>query len=290
MAKINKLTALQEKQLETHREEWLNHGLSTERADFATAEEIISRFYKFMDKPTPKFHRMPSPEACFLEVKKRLNNISVSDHLSKTFYGQQESYWVAYYDFIEKIGVKYIPEDSARLSDWATLSKSISWWTPYDDDCYISDRPIRIAFDNENRLHNESGPAVEYSDGWGMYMWHGTRLPRTWLKDKKSLTPQIALTWTNVEQRRAACEILGWIKIVDELNGTVINSDDDPEIGQVIEVDIPEIGLERFLVVRCGTGRTFALPVPPTMITALEANAWTYGFSMSEFLKPEVRT
>ena len=52
MAKINKLTALQEKQLETHREEWLNHGLSTERADFATAEEIISRFYKFMDKPT----------------------------------------------------------------------------------------------------------------------------------------------------------------------------------------------------------------------------------------------
>ena len=290
MAKIDKLTELQEKQLVTHHAEWLDHGLSIKRADFDAAEEVITRFYEYVDKPAPRFHRMASPEACFLEIKKHSNNISVSDHLAKSFFGQQESYWISYYDFIEKIGVKYNPKDSALLSDWATLSKSINWWTPYDDDCYMSDRPIHIAFDNENRLHNENGLAIEYSDGWGICMWHGTRVPRSWIKDKKSLTPQIALTWANVEQRRSACEILGWIKIVDELNGTVINSDDDPEIGQLIEVNIPEIGSERFLVVRCGTGRTFALPVPPTMTTALEANAWTYGFSMSEFLKPEVRT
>jgi hypothetical protein len=105
------------------------------------------------------------------------------------------------------------------------------------------------------------------------------------------LTAKIALTWENIEQRRAACEILGWISIVNDLDGIVIDRDDDPEIGELIEVNIPEIGNEKFLVVRCGTGRTFALPVPPNMKTALQANSWTFGIdNVNEFLKPEIRT
>ena len=56
-----------------------------------------------------------------------------------------------------------------------------------------------------------------------------------------------------------------------------IDKDDDPMVGELVEVTIPEIGKERFLRVVCGTGRKFALPVPPNMKTALEANAWTYN-------------
>jgi len=41
--------------------------------------------------------------------------------------------------------------------------------------------------------------------------------------------------------------------------------------------------------VTCGTGRTFALPVPPEMTTALAANAWTYGLEAKDYM-PEVRT
>lgn len=289
VSKLEKLTAEQERDLVLQREEWLNHGLSTERANFDIAETVISNFYARIGKKPPKFHRMSSPNACYIEAKK--NSINLSDYLNKSFFGQNESYWVAYYDFAEKIGVKYSADNSALLNDWATLAKSINWWTAFENDCYISDRPIHISYDTENRLHREDGPAVEYSDGWGMCMWHGTRVPRSWIEDRKSLTSNIALTWNNIEQRRAACEILGWINIVNDLNGKVINRDEDPEIGELIEVDIPEIGSERFLVVRCGTGRTFALPVPPTMTTALQANSWTFGFDdVRDFMKPEVRT
>ena len=45
----------------------------------------------------------------------------------------------------------------------------------------------------------------------------------------------------------------------------------------------------RFLRVRCGTGRSFVLPVPREVHTARQANAWTYGLSESEYA-PEVRT
>ena len=37
------------------------------------------------------------------------------------------------------------------------------------------------------------------------------------------------------------------------------------------------------------TGRRFALPVPPDMTTALQANAWSYGLDETDY-KPEIRT
>lgn len=95
--------------------------------------------------------------------------------------------------------------------------------------------------------------------------------------------------WANVEQRRAACEIVGWHSILRELHARVIDSNTDPQIGTLLECDIPNSGKERFLQVQCGTGRSFALPVPREVRTALEANAWTYGLRSDE-LKVEART
>ncbi|WP_230690798.1 hypothetical protein, partial [Streptococcus pneumoniae] len=79
-------------------------------------------------------------------------------------------------------------------------------------------------------------------------------------------------------------------KILDELKAKTINRDADLEIGELVEVTIPDVGRERFLRVKCGTGRTFALPVPPTMQTALEAQAWTWDIPASQFTVPEIRT
>jgi hypothetical protein len=93
-----------------------------------------------------------------------------------------------------------------------------------------------------------------------------------------------------MEQRRAACEIVGWVNILRELNAKTIDKDDDPMVGELVRVDIPDIGEEQFLRVLCGTGREFALPVPPTMRTALEANAWSYDIPEDFIRNLEVRT
>jgi len=57
-----------------------------------------------------------------------------------------------------------------------------------------------------------------------------------------------------------------------------------------LEVDIPDIGKERFLKVQCGTGRHFILPVPPDTKTALDGNSWTFDIKPEELLNLEVRT
>ena len=154
----------------------------------------------------------------------------------------------------------------------------------------ISDRPSVLKRDNEGRLHCETGPSIAYRDGWALHHWHGVSVPKEWIEDKASLSAKTALTWKNVEQRRAACEIVGWEKILTELKAETIDKDDDPMIGELVEVTIPDVGKEKFLRVVCGTQRRFALPVPPDMKTALQANAWTFGIDGDALKALEVRT
>jgi hypothetical protein len=153
----------------------------------------------------------------------------------------------------------------------------------------VAARPDVLRVDPQNRPHCETGPFCRWPDGRELYYWHGTRVPKEWIIDKASIDPRLALTWENVEQRRCLAEILGWTKVLEQLDARTIDRDVDPQIGTLLEVDLPGSGRERFLKVECGTRRVFALPVPPEMTTALEANAWTYALDAKD-LKLEVRT
>jgi len=174
-----------------------------------------------------------------------------------------------------------IDEDLIQSCGW-------TWW--HEDVLAISDRPKSILRDDQGRLHNETGPSMLYQDGWSLWHWHGVAVPSEWIMNKTGLTAQIALGQTNVEQRRAACELVGWTRILDDLKGTTIDRDDDPQIGELIEVSLPDAPKERFLRVQCGTGRSFAIPVPPTVKTALEGNCWTYDIPPDLLKLKEHRT
>jgi hypothetical protein len=203
-------------------------------------------------------------------------------------YGHCEMGWWAYWRGGEMAGAFYSHAERERLGWWLTVSETCGWWWPMESCIIVAGRP-ETRWDDQRLLHCENGPAIDFDDGCEVYSWHGVQVPKEWITEK-AITPQQALTWENIEQRRAACEILGWNRIISELGGITIDRDDDPQVGELIRVAIPEIGEEKFLRVRCGTGREFALPVPPNMKTALEANAWTYGIDGNALRGLEVRT
>lgn len=94
-----------------------------------------------------------------------------------------------------------------------------------------------------------------------------------------------------MDQRAAACEIVGWHNILEELDAKVIDDSQDPIWGKLVEVNLPDSGRERFLDAMCGTGRRFALPVPPKTKTVDEAQSVLHGGLPVEILKNfEVRT
>jgi hypothetical protein len=142
----------------------------------------------------------------------------------------------------------------------------------------------------DGRLHCADGPAVFWPAGEEYYFWRGVQVPKEWIMSPSTIDAKTAITWENVEQRRAACEIIGWAKVLRQLKARTIDKDGDPQIGKLVQVNLPDSGRERFLLVKCGTGRDFALPVPPDMKTALQAQAWTWGLDTTTFNKPEVRT
>jgi hypothetical protein len=165
------------------------------------------------------------------------------------------------------------------------------YWT--DDTLYWVAKPT-LVFDptaSSKILHCANGPAV-LSDVEDLYFWRGTIIPAEWIEDKSGLDAKTALTWPNIEQRRIACsEIVGWNRILSELEARTIDADGDPQIGTLVEVVLPDLPRPaRFLRVKCGTGREFVVGIPPNVETALSAQAWMQGVELKDFRKPEIRT
>lgn len=200
--------------------------------------------------------------------------------------GNQWSGWVSYLSFFRHeagLDIDY--------SKWQHYEAACIHGGPrfmHADFCVVADRPLMLHRDDANRPHRLDGPFCEWRDGVRLYRVRGVEVPAEWITDRANLAPEMALTWPNIEQRRAAAELIGWDRVLTKLHVRTIQVDENPETGTLLEASI-DGAPARFLKVQCGTKRTFVLPVPREMSTALEANAWTFGLRPEE-LKIEVRT
>jgi hypothetical protein len=217
----------------------------------------------------------------FAAAKDGYNNYGINNLLWSDF-----AAWVTY--FRDVCGWENEVLEKFEITEKLVKSCGWTWW--HQNVLAISDRPSVINLDVNGRLHCENGPSIAYRDGWSLYHWHGVSIPGEWVTGRKP-SAKDALTWANIEQRRAACEIVGWANVLEQLNARSIDIDGDPEVGELLEADIPDSGKERFLKVRCGTGREFVIPVPREIETALQGNLWTYGIDANDrsFI-PEIRT
>jgi hypothetical protein len=168
--------------------------------------------------------------------------------------------------------------------------------------CIVSDFPEIIRVDGQNRPHCADGPSHKWRDGWALYHWHGVRIPDDWIGG--GLDAKTAVTWPNVEQRRAAIEILGWQNVLSALDAKSLGGNPDPKIGELIEVQLPfeddkgnATTRALFLKAQCGTGRTIFEAVDPDEIDidprfdpAWCAQAWRDGYSPADWLPPSFRT
>ena len=207
--------------------------------------------------------------------------------------GNQWAGWCAYISFFDRVAGLDLPQhaawrhyESLALHGGPRFEHARFW--------IVCDFSTVVRQDEAHRPHCASGPQLAWRDGFATWYWRGTAVPREWIEHPESIDPSLALTHENAEMRRVVAEIVGWDKVLARLDPQTIDEDADPMIGTLLEVTI-EGERERFLRVLCGTGRTFALPVPPTMKTALSAQAWLWGddahpITAREMRRYEVRT
>ena len=320
---IEKLTPEQEEALTEYSRRWSRIGLSTDPIDFEKAKSCLVETYKLSGHAPPKwFVRLPSPFqgtvfSSFLckldenveklprragkQVKKYIADekwqtvaemvcenvlnkkwklsLDIKEQIINPLHGSHDASWLSVYEYFQYLGIS----EAEVLNPLIELAQCAGWCFTFDDLAIVTERPVSVTFDPEERLHNAETAAIRYSDNWGVFSWHGVQIPPHWILDKKNFTAAEALKCENIEQRQCGCDILGWDKILEEVGGKIVDEDPNPRIGTLIKAKIPDSGDELFLKVLCGTGRTFVIPVPRTMKTALEANAATYGWTTADF-------
>jgi hypothetical protein len=201
------------------------------------------------------------------------------------------SWWQARNGFcIEVLGAA--PEMRERLDAWKDACSAGMWW-PHTDFVIVSERPVAICHTRigpdgwgSHQLHNETGPAIKWADGWSIWCWHGITVPQ-WVIEHP--TPERIAAEPNTEIRRCAIESYGWARYLTDLDVRHVDEQDDPgNPGHKLRLfDIPDDRLfdgdVRLLVMenasrdRDGSRRTFAETVPASCATAIEAAAWQFG-------------
>ena len=160
------------------------------------------------------------------------------------------------------------------------------WWRPFENVVILTERPLEIRRDEEHRLHCEDGPAVAYKDGFNLYAWHGVRVNKNTIMHPEDITTDQILKEENQEIRRVMLERYGWVKVLDELGAKIVHQDgygilyETTRLRDFLVGDDPTAKFVR--VVDPSTNREYALRVPPTINTAKEAVAWTFGFEGKE--------
>lgn len=64
-------------------------------------------------------------------------------------------------------------KSNVGLSIFLNIIEHCGWINAYQEACLICDRPTKLSFDSQNRLHAEGEPAIEYADGFKVYVHNG---------------------------------------------------------------------------------------------------------------------
>ena len=209
---MTELTPEQEAKIPEYLDYWLSVGLRTEPINQSKAENAVSFLYeKFLQKVKPKnIIFLPSPEDCLRYIVKnqlwdqlwnQLRNqlwyqlwnqlggqlkIQLWDQLGNQLRDQLwyqlwsihnpltnwefSNYW--HYSFILNEIFPEKKKDFILYEEFLTHSKEFHYLFLFEDVALISDFPKVISMTN-GQLNSETGKALEYRDGTGLYARNG---------------------------------------------------------------------------------------------------------------------
>lgn len=176
--------------------------------------------------------------------------------------------------------------DQRKWEEFQLLASECGWVFPYEKTCLVCERPIKLSFDSENRLHAEGEPAIQFADGFSMYANHGEGV---WLPKKygklhpREWQAQWLLEDKNAEVRRVLIQEIGYARILQELQATELDTWQEYTLVKILRrIDIEKIHL---LKMTCpSTGFVHVLRVPPNIQSAHDAIGWVnWGVDPEEF-------
>jgi hypothetical protein len=215
---------------------------------------------------------------------------SVRDSVRASVYGQHDAGWLSFYNYFRS--VCGLVDQTNPLMGLISVAQTSGWFLPHAKICWVSERHNILRRDDRGRLHDTTGPAVAYPDGWAIYAVHGVRVPSWIIERPQDIDPSKIKAEKNTEIRRVMLSKFGEAKYLEQSGAVEVSCDDR---GTLYYKEIP--GDEPLVMVRVenatpeinGKPKTYWLRVPPGCKTSTEAVAWTFEVEPGEY-KPTVET
>jgi len=161
-----------------------------------------------------------------------------------------------------------------RWQAFQSLVRECGWIFSFDRQIVICDRPRKLSFDDENRLHAEGKPAIQFADGFSIYAHHGVILPEKYGQlHPEQWQAQWLLEERNAELRRVLIQGVGYARLCQDLDAIELDSWQEYTLLKIEnDVDVEPIHL---LKMTCpSTAYIHAARVPPNLRSAREAIRW----------------
>lgn len=191
----------------------------------------------------------------------------------------------AYYDESRLSLVRFLHElfEENELIHLARFNEMVCGYHLMRKEAWVVHKPIRLERDAQGRLHSADGMAIQFRDGWGLYVWHGVPVGEQLILHPEQITRKDWLSWRNLEIRRILQERLGNERFIELVGGRCINQGQRAEF---IEVDLGEDPeqVARFVRVKdSSTERVYYVRVPPRFGDADAALAWTFDLEKQDY-------
>ncbi len=235
--KIESLTEKQKAMMPAFRDAWIKKGLDITKLNHADAKKAINAAYKAGGLTAPKsFEFLASPIALVKRgaelMGKKGDKQQENSLLGQCCYGQQDASWLSFYAFFrEKLGLK---KETEKLSALIKAADVLHWWLPFDEVCLVSEKPLIQKIEN-GLLHSETGPAVQYADGFSIYRMSGIEVP-DWLANTpaKDLDVSKVMALPNVDVRTAGIKKIGISNMRKHLDVKVLHTLGDYELWTIV--------------------------------------------------------
>jgi hypothetical protein len=188
-----------------------------------------------------------------------------------------------------------------RAQAYEDINSSACWSWPHKNFVIAVERPKAIHRElvdptvtrglGSHRLHNASGPAVEWN-GWSVWAIHGVRVTEQIVMRPETLTAAQIDGEGNQEVRRVMIERFGAARWLRESGAMLVHEDKRGKLWRKTregDTDVVMVEVKNSTPEPDGSIKDYWLRVPPTVTTVTQAVAWTFCMEPTQYA-PRVET
>lgn len=298
----DQLTPEQQTIIDQKYAEWLAIGLSTEEMDrdrvlsvlpdvYTNANLVFpgTKYVYFVSSPKEGLELSEVLSPCdtavagfaAVEAFRAGKKVNKGKKVWDISYGCHRAGLLGFYDCIGALGYE---DEVKSMRPLIELGKVSCWTWFFDQAVIVSDKPVSYSFNDMDILHNDKGPAIEYRDGYKLWVINGITVNEQIVIHPETLTAEQIKDEKNAEVRRIMIERFGPDKYISSIDAKVIDNDPDRGILYRIpgeDMTICEVVNSTFEL--DGKRETYWLIGPERMRTAQEFVAASFGLSPQEY-------